>query len=139
MDNISSLEKKLVPFYETRVYKGIKIEGVWNLETTDETDDPWTDFESLSLKQNAHLITGTAILFSKNESNDKPTSLLVSGDVTDRVVSLNLRSPLSDRLSYSTMLLEVVGNGSKMSGECTFYNTDKSKIESSPVVYIKSV
>ena len=130
--------KKLVPWYETTVYKGVKIQGVWNLDTTEETDDPWTHSESLSLAQKAHRITGAATLTNRKETDSSPTSLLVYGEISDRIVSLNMRSPLSDRLSYSSLLLEVVGDGTVMRGESTFYNTETSKIESSPVVYKKS-
>ena len=105
---------QLVPWYEKRVYKGIQIHGSWNLEVAVDVDDPWTHWETLTLAQNAHRISGTVALTPRIDADQTPSSLTVNGEISDRVVSLALQSPLSDRLSYSVMLLEVVGNGTQM-------------------------
>ena len=128
---------KIVPWYEARVYQGIHIQGAWSLEHDKDAEDPWAHSESLTLVQTAHRISGAATLSSLEDPERPPSSLTVDGGISDRIVSLSLNSPLKDRLSYSVLLLEVVGDGTILSGEVSFYNVESSQIESSSVKYKK--
>lgn len=127
----------ITPWYEKRVYKGTQIQGTWHLQDTDSDDDPWQQSETMDLAQIAHRLSGTATIIPKSGENVSPTSLVVTGDVVDRFVTLTCRSPSRNRLSYSVLLLEITGDGNELRGETAYYDIQKQQIKSSEVVYFR--
>ena len=126
--------KTFTPWYERRVYKGVSIQGTWQL--VDEAgDDPWAQYEIISLKQTAHRLIGSANLVPKKDVDTDPISLDLKGDVSDRFVTLTLRSPTQNRLSYSVSLLEIVSDGNILRGSTVIYDVSNEKISAHDVEY----
>ena len=130
--------KKAVPWYENILYRGISLKGHWE-RSADGPDQEtiWTQIETMDLDQNAATITGTATLTPDTQCVDKQKqiSLLVSGEISDRFVTLNFRSPTRDRLSYSSLLMTVSGDGNELDGHACWYNVDDGRIKSGSVKY----
>lgn len=128
--------KTIVPWYEQRVYKGVKIEGTWCLvDDSNDKDGHWAQREILGLKQTAHRLTGSLTLLPKEGENSDSIVLDAVGDISDRFVSLSFKSPIQDRLSYSVLLVEIVEDGHKLRGKTSMYNVLGGTIDSYSVEY----
>ncbi len=127
----------VIPKYESHVYKGLNIQGTWELVDGPDDDGSWAQHEVMSLKQIAHRLSGTATLVPKPDLNSETISLDVSGDISDRFVSLTFRSPIKNRLSYSVLLLEIVGDGNILRGSTAMYDVGKEVISSHEVEYVR--
>jgi hypothetical protein len=62
-------------------------------------------------------------------------TLLLEGEVVDRFVYWRCRSPINRTISHNSFLGQIVGNGSQIIGQTTFYNVETSEIEVSKVAY----
>ena len=132
--------KTFTPWYEKRVYRGVIIQGTWHLvdETDDDKDaDPWGQYEIINLKQIAHRLKGSATLVPKKGTDVGTIGLDVLGDISDRFVSLTLKSPTQSRLSYSVSLLEIVGDGNVLRGSTVIYDVSNEKISAHEVEYTR--
>lgn len=127
---------KIVPWYEKRVYKGVKIQGTWALvDDSDDAEGQWTQNEILSLKQTAHRLIGSLALIPKDGDTSESIVLDAHGEISDRFISLSFKSPIQDRLSYSVLLVEIVEDGNKLRGSTAMYNVANGTIDSYAVEY----
>jgi hypothetical protein len=135
----------IVPWFKSLVYKGIKIDGTWKIEQSNQMVDG-TALEiqraiDINLQQNANELKGEASariiqtipMNTQTPTNlDKSTNTVifydVKGEIKDRFVSLVLIPKEQNKIAYSVFLLEVVGDGNLLKGYRTFYGYKKLKI-----------
>jgi hypothetical protein len=131
-------KKQLVPWYEQRVYKGIRIQGTWFL-VDDDKDKPkdghWTQIETLDISQTAHHIVGTLTLSPKEGVGGPVIALTVTGDITDRFVSMSFKSPSQNRLAYGVILGEVRSDGNRIEGQAAYYEVHANAVVAAEVIY----
>jgi hypothetical protein len=140
--------KWLLPWFKSLVYKGIIIDGTWKIEqATQMVDGSNLAVQraiDINLQQNANELTGDAsariietqtITPSTQNVETKQSKNLntviyydVKGEIKDRFVSLVLRPKEQNKIAYSVLLLEVVGDGNTLKGYRTFYGYKKLKI-----------
>tara|TARA_R110002110_G_scaffold95455_1_gene246500 strand:- start:52336 stop:52788 length:453 start_codon:yes stop_codon:yes gene_type:complete len=115
------------PWYEERVYKDAKIEGVWE-GTYEEIDLK----EIVTLKRKAHSISGTiAIIEGPNQGQTFELTGTFKNLILTATYSAEDRESL-DRGSYTLMLRQ---NGKAMEGHSSFYEDDKNEIVTGPCTW----
>jgi len=126
---ISVFEKVVIPWYQAIIYRGVDINGEWQMER------PGSNQTAIfNLEQSAHKIKGIATFVtkeSKSEGLDEVRTFTVDGQISERFVTLVLKHKDKQRLGISAYLLEIVGDGRKMKGYISGYNIGTSKIISS--------
>jgi len=124
-----------LPSYRNYVYRGIRVTGDWIISQSDMPADgerlttKWV--LSATLEQKAYVISGnvTATHLHDGEATDV-INYDLDGHIFDRFLSLTLRTKDTTRIAYSTFLLEVTGDGSRMKGYRSFYGLRKGTIRS---------
>jgi hypothetical protein len=124
-----------LPSYRNYVYKGIRVEGDWLISQSDQPADgeslSVTWILSATLEQKAYQIGGHAT--ATHLKHGKVTDVInydVKGHIFDRFVSITLRNKDATRIAYSTFLIEVTGDGTRMKGYRSFYGLQKGVIRS---------
>ncbi len=126
--------KSIIPEFEKIVYKGVKIGGEWKFiqaeKFADGTKPDVVREIIINIKQKAHRLEGNAKSIKTNEHNEITDVLTydISGEISDRFVTLNFKSNDQIRVAYSNCLLEVVSMGHVMKGYRNFYGFKKEKI-----------
>ena len=131
-------KKHLVPWYEQRVYNGVSIQGAWTLVDSapqEASTHEWTQLETLEITQAAQHLQGTLTLAPKPGIESAVIALGVAGEISDRFVSLLMKSPSRSRIAYGVMLGQVVGEGNRIEGQAAFYDVTHNEILAAHVVY----
>jgi hypothetical protein len=131
------IDKIILPWYQDFIYKGIDVSGVWEGKII-HSDIVYFSVK-LSLKQNAHDLTGSYIVIKyKNDEEEKITSMSVNGEVWEGFVSLKCRTVSNKNLSFGSMLLKI--NDSELNGSKVFRNIagNGSKIVTLPIIIKKA-
>ena len=113
-----------LPWYRQVMYRGLKIEGSWHSVSR-------TQKVLIELNQSCEALTGKAtVLLSKDgfpkeirdgiEIDDIRT-FDVKGEVSERFVSLQLKHTDRSRLGVVSYLLQIDGDGTKLSGKASWY------------------
>ncbi|WP_345868784.1 hypothetical protein [Shewanella algae] len=113
-----------LPWYRQVMYKGLKIEGSWYSVSRAQK-------VLIELNQSCETLTGKAtVLLSKDgipkemidgiEIDDIRT-FDVKGEVSERFVSLQLKHTDRSRLGVVSYLLQIDGDGTKLSGKSSWY------------------
>jgi len=115
------------PWYEERIYKDARIEGVW------EGTYPDIDLkEIITLKRVAHSVSGiVAIVEGPNQGQTYELSGTFKNLILTVTYSAKDRESL-DRGSYTLMLKN---NGKTMEGHSVFYEDDMNEIVTGPCVW----
>lgn len=116
-----------LPWYRQYLYHGINIGGTWHCHST------LTQKIVLELTQNCQNVRGSAIVVMDDEHREEGIDSLrvfnVSGEIKDRFLLLKMNGKDNKRLGILSILMEVSGNGSVLSGISTAYNPSRSQIE----------
>ncbi len=131
-------KKQIVPWYEQRVYKGVTLQGTWALvdtQKTEPTDRRWTQIETFDISQTAQHISGTLTLSPKESVQGNVVALTVTGEITDRFVTMLMKSPSQNRLAYGVLLGQVVGDGNRIEGQTAYYDVEENVIAAAKVIY----
>jgi hypothetical protein len=131
-------KQHLVPWYEQRVYNGVSIEGMWTLVDTNQPEtspEEWTQLETLSISQAAQRLSGTLTLAPKAGVDSPIFTLKMTGDISDRFVTLLMKSPSRSRIAYSVMLGQVVGEGNRIQAQTAYYDVSHNEVLAARVVY----
>ncbi len=122
-----------LPKYRDLVYQGIRIDGDWVM-TQDDTPSDGTPLStkwalSSKLEQKAYILSGhaTANRVENGESVDA-INYDISGYIYDRFVVLTFKNTSRARIAHSVFLVEVRGDGTRMTGYRTFYGLYKETI-----------
>ncbi|MCH9035096.1 MAG: hypothetical protein IID42_11435 [Planctomycetes bacterium] len=98
-------------------------------------DIQWAQLETMDILQTAEHISGTLTLTPKEGVQGGVVSLTVKGDITDRFITMIMKSLIPDRLAYAVLLAEVVGDGHRIQGRVVYYDTNENAIATAKVVY----
>lgn len=122
---IQIIQKIIIPWYQTMIYRGVNISGTWRGARKNQE-------VILILKQKAHNITGIADLILDKDAThlEKIRNFKVKGTIFDRFVQLNLKHEDSSRLGAVSFLFQVEGDGRILKGGSTGYIPGISEIHS---------
>ncbi len=125
----------LIPWFEARIYKGLQVDGEWELlEQIEESGEPkFEDREMLSIAQKAQRLTGTMTLTDRTGSSIRARGL--AGEIRDRMVCVTMSADGRNEVSYHSLLAEVETDGRSMRGIAVYYDLRTKRIESAEVVY----
>lgn len=122
-----------LPKYRDFVYQGIRIDGDWVITQDDTPVDGVTLSTkwalSSNLRQKAYALSGhaTANRVEDGESVDA-INYDITGYIYDRFVVLTFKNNSRARIAHSVFLVEVRGDGTRMTGYRTFYGLYKETI-----------
>lgn len=132
-----------LPAYRDYVYRGARVDGNWVVHQSRAALDGgnlssiW--LVSAKLDQRAYVITGSASAMRVHEGIALDViNYEVQGYIYDRFVSLNLRNTDKTRIAHSTFLLELRGDGHRMTGCRAFYGLEREIIRSIECVWQRS-
>ncbi|NIK51929.1 hypothetical protein [Xanthomonas arboricola] len=125
------VKKVFIPWYQSITYSGINLSGTWYA-----VDPTMAQRIEITLKQTAKHIKGHAVFthIPDEEDDDNPFSyeptrtFNLTGLTQDRFVALTLRHTDINRLGINCYLLEVIGDGRRMSGHFSFYSINTNQI-----------
>jgi len=119
----------LLPWYRNFVYRDVEIQGSWKEEF--DFGNGNTQFTTAELVQKAHTISGriTVVQATDGETTKTETMALI-GTVKDRLFSATLTPVSKRRVGIATVLLEVIGDGSRMRGNSSWYDSGSARIAS---------
>ena len=109
-----------MPWYRQIMFKGTDLSGSWYSVKVGQKI-------LLEINQSCEVLTGKATvqLHSKNEKNnlhlDDIRTFDVSGEISERFVSLTFKHTDKTRLGLVALLLQVDGDGTKLSGQGCWY------------------
>jgi hypothetical protein len=131
----TSWRSQIGPWIADQLYRGLRVEGSWELEESFDKDGEsrYSQHETLELRQKATKLTGRLTLIDREQSVPVRT-LDVSGFVQDRFVVLNCTPATRQDIGYVVYLGEIVGDG-KLRGSCAYYHISDSKIETVVATY----
>ncbi len=124
------VRKVAIPWYQSITYSGINLSGTWHA-----VDPTMSQRIEITLNQTAKNIKGRATFTHIPDDDDEescsyePTrTFTLTGLTQDRFVNLTLRHTDINRLGINCYLLEVIGDGRKMSGFFSFYSVNTNQI-----------
>ena len=118
----SMFDKILIPWYEQRVYKDIKISGKW-----DAKYEANYGREIITINQTAHYISGTIITTT---GEDKGNIYSFEGIFKNLILTASYSSNNRTSIDRGTITLRIEDNGNKLVGYCALYDDDSQKIKS---------
>ena len=125
-------ETVIIPWFEERVYKDVKIEGKWygisptavNLEE-----------DLIILKRHGHSITGTMLCV---QGSDQGTEFNLTGSFRNMVLPLTYEENDKSKTDRGTITLKVINNGEEMLGKLAYYHNQKDSIETTNIHWFRS-
>jgi hypothetical protein len=127
-----TINKIVLPWYFTLVYKGVDISGVWEGNLSDEAD---AEKATLYIKMTGNIVN--IKMHIVKEKDDSVISYDFHGEVKDRLLTLHGRNFEKRTLSASVMLLEVLAGGNTLCGYESWYSTNTSSIKSASVCFLR--
>ncbi len=124
-------KKILIPWYEERIYKDVKIEGKW--EGIMEYDGA-INKDIIIINRESHSISGT---IKTIEGPNKGGDYIFKGSFKNLILTASYRASdrfQLDRGSFSLILKE---NGKKFEGRSSFYDDSTNKIDNCKYSFTK--
>ncbi|MFO4643386.1 hypothetical protein [Vibrio cholerae] len=125
-------EAVIIPWFEERVYKDVKIEGKWygiNPTTKDLEEN------LITLKRHGHTIQGTMICVS---GADEGTEFKLCGSFRNMLLPLTYEENDKTKTDRGTITLKVINNGEEMKGILAFYHNQRDSIETANVHWYRN-
>jgi hypothetical protein len=123
--------KVLLPWYRQFVYRGVDIQGKW--EENLDFGNGNTQIMTIELSQEAHAIAGSiTIVKSTNKQITRTEMMLLKGTVKDRLFNGTIIPVDKKRVGISTILLEIIGDGTRMRGSASWYDVIAARIIAMP-------
>jgi hypothetical protein len=123
----------LIPFYESLVYKGVHIDGIWvqnsklNIGEPDEIE--YT--ETIKIEQKANKITGIYTVTNMVPNQSSMTSIYkIHGVLVNGYLTLTGEISNNNQIGVCNFLLKVIAGGRKMAGAVVILNRDGDDIYS---------
>lgn len=121
----------IVPWFEERIYKDIRIEGTWYSLYPAAADGRQ---EVISIERHGHAITGTIICTSGDDSGEK---YQIAGSFRNMLLPLTYESADSTKSDRGTITLQSVHNGERLVGKLAFYNTKEDAIATADILWFR--
>ena len=119
----------LVPWFEERVYKDIRIEGVWY--TLYPTVVGYRQ-EIVTLTRHGHSVSGSIVC---TDGPDKGEQYTIHGSFRNLILTLTYESGSRSRVDRGTITLRCVQNGCRFIGKIANYFDRTDSIESTSVLW----
>lgn len=129
-----------LPWYRHAMYRGIKIDGSWHaiklgqktlLELTQSC-------EKIEGKATIHIThSALPVTIVENLQLDDIRTFDVKGEVFERFLRLTLTHTDKKRIGLTTYLLQIEGDGTRISGEGCWYAPQVSRISSGEKVFFR--
>ena len=117
----------VLPWYRAFIYRGVSIDGTWEGEL--DFGNGNTQVSTAELTQKANAISGNVTVVKSTNGQIMKTEIMsLSGTVKDRLFNAKLIPVDKKRVGIITVLLEVIGDGSRMRGSTTWYDSGAAKI-----------
>ncbi len=129
------LQKLVLPWYQSLIYKGADISGNWEcLGATKGQDAHFT------INQKANAISGIATYVSREAKADydKTRVFTIKGEIRDRFITFSIQHADRRRLGASVFLLQVVKDGTSLVGARCSYAIDISKIQATETTLVRT-
>jgi hypothetical protein len=114
--------KVFIPWFEDRVYRGVRIDRRWKIYTDNQTESS----AEVTLKQSAHRISGVIAWNDK----DGITDYLITGEFKDLILTATYQQRNTNSLDRGTITLYCLKNGAQLTGCYAWYDVKTSKIAS---------
>jgi hypothetical protein len=111
------------PWYENRVYKDVRIEGVWH----GKYGEGEFGEEVVRISRVGHNVTGSITV---TNGPDKGQSYVFSGTFSNLILTAAYTAKDTSNLDRGSYCLMLVNNGSNLVGYSSFYEDSKHKIVS---------
>ncbi|WP_136678599.1 hypothetical protein [Neptunomonas sp. XY-337] len=121
----------IVPWFEERVYKDVRIEGKWFGLYPTSVD---LRQDVIVLKRHGHAITGTLTCVKGSDEGDEYS---LSGSFRNLVLPLIYESTDREKTDRGTITLRAINNGERLSGRIAFYHTIKDSIDSGNILWFR--
>lgn len=122
----------IVPWFEDRVYKDIRIEGTWFSLYSDNASNRQ---ETISLQRHGHEISGTIIC---NNGPDEGEKYRVTGSFRNLILALLYEVDDPVKVDRGTMTLRCIRNGQRLGGKVAFYSNQGDIINDCDVTWYRS-
>jgi hypothetical protein len=111
----------IIPWYKSMKYEGYNVEGHWEIKSAEPTLRRNITFK---LTQQASQVSGESSHRLKNRSMQGVLvkEYFLKGEIKDGYLALICKAKDPAILGFSTVLLRIVGDGSKMEGWIAAYN-----------------
>lgn len=122
----------IIPWFEERIYKDVRIEGSWYSLYPSSSD---VRQEVITLARRGHAITGTIICSTGSDSGEK---YQVAGSFRNMLLPLTYESADLTKADRGTITLKAVHNGERLAGKIAMYNTFEDSVETANIVWFRS-
>lgn len=127
------LRKVIVPWYQEIKYQGVDLNGTWS--NNEESPDK-AKFE-MTIKQNAHLIKGEALITGSIIKDGNKLEFNMTGTVWEGYLSLTMKSKDRSRVSFATLLLKVCNGGQQLEGNLSHKSMAEDIVKSGNVLLFR--
>jgi len=122
--------KVLIPWYEERVYKDAKIEGVW--KSAKVRTDQSKNVMLMNIRRVSHFVSGDITFI---EGLDQGLTYKFTGEFRNLILTINYASINSSNIDRGTLTLMLIENGKKLKGYYSFYFDPENRINSLELVF----
>jgi len=121
----------LVPWFEERVYKDIKIEGTWFSLYPASSDNRQ---EVITLKRQGHAVKGEIVCLTGGDLGER---YQVTGSFRNMLLPLSYESSDVSKADRGAITLQSIHNGERLSGKMAYYNTSQDTISTANVIWFR--
>lgn len=128
----------IVPWFEERIYKDIKIEGKWYGLYPEFNANGYRQ-DVVVLKRHGHTITGTMICTKGGEGaeSDEGEEYNLSGSFRNMLLPLVYESSDLEKSDRGSLNMMCIYNGERFSGKICMYNTTQHSISSTSLLWFR--
>lgn len=117
----------VLPGYRAFVYRGVFIDGTW--EEVLDFENGNAQISTAEITQKANSIAGSVtVVKSTNGQVTKTEIMTLCGTLTDRLFNATLVPVDKRRVGIIVVLLEVIGDGGRLRGSTTWYDSRSARI-----------
>lgn len=121
----------IIPWFEERVYKDVKIEGKWFTLHTEELNERQ---EVVQLKRHGHSVSG---LMTCIEGPDQGEEYILNGSFRNMVLSLHYETSDVKSTDRGAITLRCKRNGEQLVGKIANYDTLTEEISSANIYFFR--
>lgn len=122
----------IVPWFEERVYKDVRIEGKWFGLYPSSSD---LRQDAIVLKRHGHSITGKIICTHGGDEGDEYS---VCGSFRNMILPLAYESTDKSKTDRGTITLQCIRNGERLKGKIALYHTFEDSIIAGNIIWFRS-
>lgn len=123
----------VIPWFEERVYKDIKIEGQWFSSYPDSVSP--IRQEVISLKRRGHAINGEIVCTNGPDTGEK---YHISGSFRNMMLPLTYESCDSTKSDRGAIALKATKNGKRLVGKIAMYNDITDVVATATIIWFRT-